>query len=153
MAYCANCGAPLEGAFCSKCGAPAGAAPGSTYTSAGAAGLTDNVVSALCYLLGLVTGILFLVLAPYNANPKVRFHAFQSILLNVACFVLWFVVILVSTTLHAIPLLGTLISVLLSFGVGFGLFLLWLYMMYKAYTDQKVVLPVIGPMAEKQAAS
>ena len=48
--------------------------------------MTDNVASALCYLLGLITGIIFLVLTPYNRNPVVRFHAFQSIFLNVAWY-------------------------------------------------------------------
>ncbi len=44
-----------------------------------APGLTENVASALCYALGWITGIVFLVLAPYNQNRTVRFHAWQSI--------------------------------------------------------------------------
>jgi len=28
---------------------------------------------------------------------------------------------------------------------------LWLFMMYKAYNNEKFVLPIIGPLAEKQA--
>ena len=49
--------------------------------------MADNVASTLCYVLGLITGILFLVLPPYNKNPVIRFHAFQSIFLHVACIV------------------------------------------------------------------
>jgi uncharacterized membrane protein len=30
--------------------------------------MADNVASALCYVLGLITGIIFLVLPPYNKN-------------------------------------------------------------------------------------
>jgi uncharacterized membrane protein len=30
-------------------------------------------------------------------------------------------------------------------------FLAWLFLMWKAYQGQKVVLPVVGPMAEQQA--
>jgi uncharacterized membrane protein len=30
--------------------------------------MQDNVASALCYVLGLVTGIIFLVMAPYSQN-------------------------------------------------------------------------------------
>ncbi len=41
--------------------------------------MDTNVVAALTYLVGFVTGILFLVLDPYKSNSFVRFHAFQSI--------------------------------------------------------------------------
>ena len=87
MAFCASCGAPVEGKFCAKCGTPMGVAvppPGATSGPA-ATGMTDNAASALCYVLGLITGILFLVLAPYNQNKTIRFHAFQSIFMSVAC--------------------------------------------------------------------
>src|ERR1700676_3398151 len=55
--------------------APAGYVP----PPAGAAGMTDNMAGALCYLFGFITGILFLVLAPYNQNRNIKFHAMQSI--------------------------------------------------------------------------
>ena len=81
MAFCATCGAAVEGSFCAKCGSQVGAAPsassGTAMQVSGA--MADNVASALCYLVGLITGIIFLVLAPYNKNPVIRFHAFQSI--------------------------------------------------------------------------
>jgi uncharacterized membrane protein len=32
-----------------------------------------------------------------------------------------------------------------------GLFCTWLYLMYSAYSNKKIVLPIIGPLAEKQA--
>ena len=44
-----------------------------------AAGVEENVVAAVCYLGFVLTGILFLVIEPYNHNPTIRFHAFQSI--------------------------------------------------------------------------
>src|SRR5438034_11442470 len=93
MTYCSNCGAEVQGKFCAKCGAPA-ASPASTGSgpppppppppplSGGApqaAGLEENVACALCYLLGVLTGVLFLVLEPYNRNRNIRFHAFQAI--------------------------------------------------------------------------
>jgi uncharacterized membrane protein len=111
-----------------------------------AAGLPENTAAALCYLLGFVTGIVFLVLEPYNKNKLIRFHAFQSIFLNVAVIVVWIV-------------LGI---VMLPFGLwlgGWWLFWLlrlaflglWIYMMLQAYQGKKVVLPVIGDLAAKQA--
>ncbi len=53
--------------------------------------MSENVASALCYFGGVVTGIIFLILAPYNQNKLVRFHAFQSIFLFVGLTALWIV--------------------------------------------------------------
>jgi uncharacterized membrane protein len=114
-------------------------------------GLTDNVASALCYLAGFITGIIFLVLAPYNQNKTVRFHAFQSIFLNVAVIVVAIALSVLSAIMFAISwALGSLVS-LIHLVFGLAVFLVWLYMMWKAYQNEKVVLPIIGPLAEKQA--
>jgi uncharacterized membrane protein len=113
--------------------------------------MTDNMAGALCYLYGFITGILFLVLAPYNQNRDIRFHAFQSIFLNIVWVAVWIVVAFVTILFRAIPFLGLFISALLHFAVGLGGFVVWLYMMFKTYNGEKIVLPVIGPMAEKQA--
>ncbi len=150
MAFCPSCGAAVEGRFCPKCGAPApgGADPGPGYAAPPAAqpaasgGLAENLACALCYLAGLITGILFLVLAPYNQNKTIRFHAFQSIFLNVAWIIFWIV-------LHMILPWGA--ALILSPLIGLAGLFLWLFMMWKAYQNQKVKLPVIGDLAEKQA--
>jgi len=152
MGFCANCGSQAEGAFCPKCGAAinaAGGAAAAAPSGAGpvapaAAGLTDNVASALCYVMGLITGILFLVLAPYNQNRKIRFHAFQSIFLHVAAIVIWIAFLFLSAVSG-----GMLIFV--SPLIWLAFFVLWIVMIIKAYQDQKLVLPIIGPLAEKQA--
>jgi uncharacterized membrane protein len=116
--------------------------------SASAAGLSENVVCALCYLLGLITGILFLVIAPYNTNKNVRFHAFQSIFLHVA----WIVLIIVeSIVASALPWGLHLLASLLYLFVALGGLGLWLYMMFSAYQGNRVKLPIIGDLAEKQA--
>lgn len=115
-----------------------------TAASTQAAGLTENVAAALCYSLGLITGILFLVLAPYNQNRNIRFHAFQSIFFHVACIIIligWNIVSLVFGWL-----LGLISPLLL-----IGFFVLWLVLIIKAYQGQRLVLPIIGPLAEKQA--
>ena len=41
-------------------------------------GLDENVAGLLCYILGWITGIVFLVIEP--DNKFVRFHALQSII-------------------------------------------------------------------------
>jgi len=119
--------------------------------AAQASGMSENVASALCYLLGLLTGILFLVLEPYNKNKTVRFHAFQSIFLHIGLVILGFVLgIVVTIFVRIVPFLGL---VTLAFWPIFWLACLglWLYLMYQAYNNQRVVVPIIGPLAEKQA--
>jgi uncharacterized membrane protein len=164
MAFCQNCGAEVTGRFCGKCGSPSGYDPAASSASAGAGytepppgpayqapppaqtgGMSVNVASALCYVLGLVTGIIFLVLEPYNRNRVVRFHAFQSIFLHLSVIVIYMVLF---------PVIGIVsggLAFMLSPIIGLVVIGLWLYMMFTAYQNQKVVLPIIGPIAEKQA--
>jgi uncharacterized membrane protein len=164
MAFCTNCGSDVQGRFCAKCGSPAGAgasAPppppaysgtgSSTPPAAQAAGLEENLACALCYLLGLLTGVLFLVLAPYNQNRLIRFHAFQSIFLHLGSIVVFIGLMIVLGVLHFIPFLGAMLSLMLYPLVGLAFMILWLMLMYKAYNKERWVLPVIGPLAEKQA--
>ncbi|HXE10512.1 MAG TPA: hypothetical protein VN633_00225 [Bryobacteraceae bacterium] len=161
MAFCAQCGAEAAGSFCPKCGAAvgtAGSAPGgyaaasATVAPAASAGMSENVASALCYILGLLTGIIFLVLAPYNQNRTIRFHAFQSIFFHVGAIILWVVYLIISGVLAAVThMLSSLILFPLSLLICLGLFCTWIYLLYAAYSGKKVVLPIVGPLAEKQA--
>ncbi len=165
MAFCPSCGASVDGRFCPKCGsavgdaaAPAGPPPGAQYSTnpgagapAAAAGMTENMASALCYALGLITGIVFLVLAPYNQNRNIKFHAFQSIFMHVALIVAYIALTILSIMLHSIPVLGALFGLLISMALGLGSFLLWLFMLFKTYNGEKIMLPVIGELAQKQA--
>jgi uncharacterized membrane protein len=167
MAFCPNCGTQTSGAFCPNCGAAVAAnASGATGTAAAGAGTTsagyvppgpaiqagamsENVAGALCYLFGLITGIIFLVLAPYNRNRFVRFHAWQSILASIAVIIVSVILSTITATLffaHA-WWAGALILRLWDLAVFIG----WLYLMYTAYTNKKVKLPVVGDLAEKQA--
>ncbi|MCC6264902.1 MAG: hypothetical protein IT169_15095 [Bryobacterales bacterium] len=118
------------------------------------AGLQQNVAAALCYLVGVLSGIVFLVLQPYNKDRLIRFHAFQSIFLWVAVIVLGIGLSILSIILGFIPMIGWIAGILmmlLSLVLWFGVFFVWLYLMYKAYNNERVVLPLIGPLAEKQA--
>lgn len=120
-----------------------------TPTPAASSGMTNNVAGALCYLLGFITGVIFLVIEPYKNDKFVRFHAFQSIFASLICMV-------ASWVLSAI-----LIGMLFSGGLGFALmllrlvqlaiFLLFVFLMYKAYSNEQFKLPIIGDLAAKQA--
>jgi len=161
MPFCSKCGAEVTGGFCGKCGTPVAAgqpAGGPQYGSAPppaapAVGLQENLAGALCYALGLITGIIFLVVAPYNQNPKIRFHAFQSIFFNVAWIILHygFAFVLGAMGYHFLGALLGLLTSLVWLVIGLGGFLLWLVLMYKAYNNSPLVLPIIGPIAQKQA--
>ncbi len=156
MPFCAKCGASVSGTFCEACGTPVGggapAPPAPGPGPSAAAAMQDNVAGALCYLLGLVTGILFLVLEPYNRNREIRFHAFQSIFLHlgvvVVAIVLW---VVAGAMTIVVPLIGHLILGLLSMVIWLGGLLLWILLLIKTYGGSKIVLPIIGPLAQKQA--
>jgi uncharacterized membrane protein len=115
--------------------------------------MDENVAAALCYLLGVLTGILFLVLEPYNRNPVIRFHAFQSIFVWIAAIVAGMAVSVLAYPIAALPFIGWLIDILLWLAFSLGVVGLWLFLMYKAYNRERFVLPVIGIWAEKQAQS
>ena len=156
MAFCASCGSPVEGRFCAKCGAMAGGAapppPQSAqppqYGQPVSTGMTDNVAGALCYLAGFITGVLFLVLAPYNQNRAIRFHAFQSIFLNVAAII---VSIVLSILIGMLSFVGGFFGLFLGPLLWLAFFVLWLYLMFSTYQGKTIVLPVVGEMAQKQA--
>lgn len=145
----------MEGAFCAKCGASAGQsapaqsasqqAPPPPPPGAQAGGLSENAASALCYILTIITGILFLALEPYNRNPVVRFHAWQAILLFIAYIGAYIVVFFL------VWMLPWFISGLLSMLLWFGFLVAWVFLMWQAYNGKKVVLPLIGQIAESQA--
>jgi uncharacterized membrane protein len=108
--------------------------------------LADNVASALCYALGFITGIIFLVIPPYNQNRLVRFHAFQSIFFNVAAIIV-------------VKGLGFIFNAVLGFWgmitlgqlVPLIFFVVWVYVIILTYQGKMIVLPVVGPLARQQA--
>jgi uncharacterized membrane protein len=157
MAFCGACGAEVGGAaFCPKCGAAQGgavaaAAPGVVVAPAESptAGMEENVAALLSYILGWVTGLIFLLI---DKRPFVKFHAAQSIALNIAFFAIWIVFWIVSFFL-------TIVTAALHFPIGFlsvfffpvimlGFFIVWIFTMYKAYSHEKFKLPIIGNLVE-----
>jgi uncharacterized membrane protein len=114
-----------------------GKAKGKTSTE-----LEPNVAGLLCYVLGWVTGVVFLILE--KDNKFVRFHAVQSIVvfgaLNVVCFVLW-----MFTLIPYVWVFFLAINCI----VGLFGFILWIILMLKAYAGEKFKLPVAGDFAEK----
>jgi uncharacterized membrane protein len=155
MAFCAKCGAALtEGVtFCGSCGAPSEAAPPGAAAPAAAPGaMAPNVAGLLAYVLGFITGIIFIVLEPYNRDKFVRFHAFQSIFFNVAIIVFWIAYTIVSTVLGIVSfgILGIVMAIL-GLLIFLGILVYWVFLMYKAYSNEKYMIPYIGKLAAQQA--
>ena len=170
MSFCQTCGTSLPDGSptCTACGATqgvaaAGAAPGAipgpipgtipvAPLPAAGAGLTPNVAGALAYLVGAITGILFLVIDPFKNDRFVRFHAFQSIFFNLAWIAFWIVWMIVGLMLGAISHgLFFIIQLPINLLITVGGFCLWIYLMYTAYQGKTFQLPVIGALAASQA--
>jgi len=108
--------------------------------------MAENVASALAYVLGFVTGILFLIIPPYNQNRTVRFHAFQSIFFHVAVIAFYMAASILFGIMRFflfLPFLWPLVAL--------ASFIVWIYLIVSAYQGRRVVLPVIGDLAAKQA--
>jgi uncharacterized membrane protein len=128
-------------------GTPA-SAPVATTTPT-AAPMTSNVAGALSYIV--IVGIVFLIIDPYKRDRFVRFHAFQAIFFTVAVIIISIILgILMSGTLF----LGGMFSLMLGIYWIFRLavFICWIFLVFKAYNNEMFKLPVIGDIAEKQAA-
>jgi uncharacterized membrane protein len=119
---------------------PPGYAPpagGYAPPSAGA-GLSDNAAGALAYIT-IIPAILFLVLAPYNQKPFVKFHAVQELGLFVVAVCLHVALI--------VPILGVVV-----YFVGWAcLLVVWVICLIKASQGGAFKLPFIGDFAAQQS--
>jgi uncharacterized membrane protein len=95
-------------------------------------GLKKTTAGALAYVLGPVTGIIFLLI---EKDPFVRFHAMQSTVVFIVLFVLQWI-------------LGiTIILFPLSALIGLVAFVLWLILIYKAWQGEEWEVPVLGKIS------
>lgn len=174
--FCNKCGTPLAATQPTPASAPPSAPPGAAPTlkygapphhdpaqpappyqaypppyqpppaTTASADLKPNLAGMLCYPLSFITGIIFLVLAPYNRDRFVRFHAYQAIFFFVALLALNIALGVVGIVLpwRLERMLDRLLSLLGLAGT------IWL--MYQAYQGQMFKLPVVGDWAERQAS-
>ncbi|HUV44441.1 MAG TPA: DUF4870 domain-containing protein [Dehalococcoidales bacterium] len=97
-------------------------------------GLDENIAGLLCYVLGWITGIIFLLIE--QDNKFVRFHATQSI-------IVFGIVTVAGIILSFVPFVGWLVPAIS--------FILWVVLMVKAYQGTKYKIPWAGNLAEKWA--
>lgn len=99
----------------------------------------ENLMGALTYVLGVITGVIFLLVE--KKSTFVRFHAMQStiffggvLLINIALSYIY------------IPVLGGIASML----IGIVSLIAWVVLIVKALQGEKYKLPYIGDLAEQQ---
>jgi uncharacterized membrane protein len=112
----------------------------------------------LSYVFGWVSGLIFFLIE--KESRLVKFHAMQSILLNVliavagiALWIVTFIIWIISTQLPGfvgaiVSLLATLIWIVFSI----GLLIAWILCLVKAFQGTYFKLPIIGNFAEKFSA-
>jgi len=153
MAYCKACGTEVgTAAFCPKCGAsqsvaaaPVGAVPGvppAAPTPVTSEGLAENVAGLLCYVLGWVTGIIFILI---DKRPFVRFHAAQSIVVFGA---LTLIRIGLGIVLSAGGMVGFGLWALIGLVLGLTGLVLWILLMIKAYQHELYRVPIAAGIAD-----
>jgi uncharacterized membrane protein len=109
-------------------------------------GLDENVAGALCYILGFISGIIFLLME--KDSRFVKFHAVQSIGISLALVIFNIII----SSLYGIFswsmfwLVATLSSL-----ISLVALILWIFLIMKAFQGEIFKLPIIGDIAEKQA--
>lgn len=132
--------------------------PPPVQTPKSSTGLDENIAALLSYIFGWVSGLIFFLIE--KDSRLVKFHAMQSILLNVVAIVLmiaaWvisMVIWIITTQLPGIlAMLINLIVALVWIVVTVGILIAVIMCLVKAFQGQYFKLPVIGNFAEKFSA-
>jgi uncharacterized membrane protein len=144
-------------AFCPKCGAPAGPIAAGTPAPApvgapmmaaapATAGIAENVAGLLCYLVGWLTGLIFLLI---DKRPFVRFHAAQSIVVFGALFIIRMILAFSWFGSWGFMSIWGLVSLLVSLAT----FVAWIVLMVMAYQGKMFEVPIAAGIAKNIAAS
>lgn len=96
---------------------------------------SNNIMGAVAYLLWFITGIVLLITE--KKDPFVRFHAAQSTVVFGLLFI-------VGIVLGFIPFVGWLLMLPLMLVE----LLLWLFLMWKAYSGEQFQLPMIAGLVK-----
>ena len=101
-------------------------------------GLEENVAGLLCYVLGWLSGIVFLILE--KDNRTVRYHALQS------CIVFGILTVILIIFSFIPSVIGTILSII----IWIISLLAWVFLMLKAYQGQMYKVRWVGEYVEKQ---
>lgn len=124
-------------------------APESQTSGSQGTGLDPNLASLLCYVCGLITAIIFLLLE--KDNKQVRLHAWHSLVFCAFVFILSIVLNIIGHILINISLWLYGAFSIVNLLIMLGILALWIVLMVKAYQGSILNLPVITDIARKQA--
>jgi uncharacterized membrane protein len=110
-------------------------------------GISDNAAATISYFT-FIPAIVFLLLPPYKESSYVRFHAWQSVLLSIAAFVID--IILGSIALLTL-FLGTSALAYTFRTISLLWLVLWLVCVVRAMNGKRFKIPLLGSIAEKLA--
>jgi len=102
------------------------------------AGLSDTAASALAYVT-FIPAIIFLVVAPYNQKPVIKFHAIQELGLTIVGMIL--------RIFWVVPFFGWVVGGICEV----ALLVVWILCIVKASQGGAFKLPVIGDFAAQQS--
>jgi uncharacterized membrane protein len=109
---------------------------------------SDNAAGAIAYIT-VFPAIAFLILVPYKKSPFVRFHAWQSIFLN---FFLYVVSYLLSIVLPMCRLNSLLAYVSVNWFLAIFWLVVWIFFSVSALRGKSYKMPILGRLAQRQAA-
>lgn len=158
---CPKCGKDAGDAkFCPECGTELGGKNASfTNTTSDSSqdanrnssvtqtAMAENIAGLLTYVLGWVTGIIFMIV---DKRPFVKYHAMQSILVFGSLTVLN---IVLSTLTSILPFGLWFITSFINKLLSLAGFILWVLLIVKAYQGNRYKLPYFGDLAEKMSDS
>jgi uncharacterized membrane protein len=150
MAFCKACGQEIGTAtFCPKCGANQSAAvtPPAAPSAAPTEGLQENVAGLLCYILGFITGIIFLLI---DKRPFVKFHAAQSTVVFGGLFIIRIGLLFMGGMMGG-GLVGFGVMGMIGLLISLLTLVLWVLLMIKAYQHVLFKVPIAAPIAESIA--
>jgi uncharacterized membrane protein len=111
--------------------------------------MQPNVAAALAYVFTIITGPIILMIE--RENKFVRFHAIQAILYGVVWIFLWIIFGVTVNEIRFIPTVMWIIDALLDFILMLGGLVILLFLIYRTYKGERIMLPILGRMAEKLA--
>jgi uncharacterized membrane protein len=118
-------------------------------TESGKSGISENFIAAVSYIT-FVPAIYFLIIPRYNKSSYIRFHSWQSLILDVFAFLISVVLsVLVLPSVHN-PTYATWVEYVImgAWGLWFGL---WVVTAIAALKGKKFKIWIIGNLAAKQA--
>ena len=152
MIHCTKCGTEFEGRYCPNCGTPSAVDPIGSIPNEGVPpplpppsvpGVPSNWASVICYVVMIAGPLIFLFLEPYNRDRKIRFDAWQALFLQLAFIAAHLVVGVFGDISWRMTLLMNQL-------INLAYLVIVIFMAVKAFQNERVLLPVVGPIAEKQ---